>query len=296
MSQTARLLNFARRLPEKLDENPAHVFAADHALSLYAKDAVYSFIPKNGCSTLRFSLAVANGCIQGPEDIDWIHRNNRSFIATQRDLILARYSFVVLRCPFARLASVFLDKVASVGIPMNPLYDLHLEKLSPSARTRAKALRRIKRSVMGKPMDPGTFSFREFVSLLEQPGGLQVNHHWTPQVQFMVYDRYDDVFQLEDFRTCVSTLYEKIGFEVQDARRLTGHGTDALDLDDSQSYADTPIRTLHKMRKDGRAPAHKALFDDDLRARVTRLYKDDISLYTRHFGAEKLTFPEVAIS
>ena len=93
-----------------LRQNGQHNFAMNHSMMLYKQNALYSFIPKNACSTLRLSVAITNGCINGIEQGHWIHANNQTFNATLGEAIKVDYSFVVLRCPFRRLASVFLDK------------------------------------------------------------------------------------------------------------------------------------------------------------------------------------------
>ncbi len=109
----ARLLRFANSATKTLSGNAAHTFAARYALQHFDSGAVYSFIPKNACTTMRYSLALANGAIAGAEDFPWIHANNTTFNLTLKDLVTAPYTFVILRDPFARLASVFLDKIVS---------------------------------------------------------------------------------------------------------------------------------------------------------------------------------------
>ena len=63
-----RVLKHAKSVHSNLRANPFHAFAASHALRIFHTNAIYSFIPKNGCSTMRLSLAVANGCIEGESD------------------------------------------------------------------------------------------------------------------------------------------------------------------------------------------------------------------------------------
>ena len=46
-----------------LPQNIGHQFAARHALNIYKSSSIYSFIPKCACSTMRLSLAKANGLI-----------------------------------------------------------------------------------------------------------------------------------------------------------------------------------------------------------------------------------------
>ncbi len=71
--------------------NTRHVFAARHALSLFGAKAVYSYIPKNACTTLRYSLAIANGCLRPDDDPAWVDQNNATFVATLPDLLTADY-------------------------------------------------------------------------------------------------------------------------------------------------------------------------------------------------------------
>lgn len=62
-----RLLRHVPGTLTALGQNQLHKHAADFALTHFASRAVYSFIPKNACSTMRVSLAIANGCIAGSE-------------------------------------------------------------------------------------------------------------------------------------------------------------------------------------------------------------------------------------
>ena len=60
-------------------QNKLYAFSLEHSLSIYPLDAVYTFIPKNACSTLRYSIAIANGFLGDISDIDWIHQNKPNF-------------------------------------------------------------------------------------------------------------------------------------------------------------------------------------------------------------------------
>lgn len=266
-----RLLRYARKEQVLLQRNSAHSFAASHALACYQSDAIYTYIPKNGCSTLRLSLAIANGCVAGPEDVIWIHANNPTFVASLRDLARARFTFTVLRCPFSRLASVFLDKILS-------------------RRPEYWALDRLEND----QLDPATLSFRAFVDLLSAPRRIKANVHWRPQIDFLVYETYDAYFAFEDFAAAAEGIEAGAGIEVVDARPLTRHGTDRFTLETEGCFADTPLAELDEMRRGGRLPAHAALYDDALSAQVAGLYATDIRLYSRKLDAAGLMFPAQA--
>jgi hypothetical protein len=262
-----RLLRYARHDLAPLHRNPEHGFAADHALVAYPSGAVCSFIPKNACSSLRVSLAIANGCIAGPEDWTWIHHNNMTFRASLRDLATAPFTFVLLRCPHARLASVFLDKI--VGL-RHELWFLH------------RATR--------EGFDPETFTFHDFVTLLEEPELLELDIHWRPQTAFLVYEEYDLWVPMEDLRAHLPAIESGAGLTWVDARGLTGHGTDRVETLPGV-FSDMPVHELAALRRAGQGPAHAGLYDDDLAARVARLYSGDGRLYRARFGPEGLLFP-----
>ena len=103
----------------QVGENKLHNWSSNYVLSIYSINSVYTFIPKNACSTLRFSVAIANGFIKDLKDIQWIHNNNGTFKSTQREVSLQDYTFVVLRCPYTRIASCFLDKIVDEVISFN---------------------------------------------------------------------------------------------------------------------------------------------------------------------------------
>jgi hypothetical protein len=68
-------LRYAKQAVEGLNHNERYVFARRYSLHLYQANAVYTFIPKNACSTLRYSLATANGYPDPTSDPNWIHSN-----------------------------------------------------------------------------------------------------------------------------------------------------------------------------------------------------------------------------
>ena len=255
-----RLLRFARQKFDSLASNGPHQFAAKFALSIYGADAVCSFIPKNACSTLRYSIALANGVLAGPEDFDWIHTNNQVFKADMAALAKARYTFVVLRDPFLRIVSCFLDKMLN----QKPLaWQFH--------------------TLTDSKITPAMLTFRDFIGQLRPL--LQANEHWRPQGEFLVYQDYDDYFCVEQFDDAVAVLRNRIGLTVYDTRGLAQHGLDRFTpLEGDETFADTPVHTLAALQRSGRVPRAAQLFDAALIAQVARLYAADIALYKRVIG------------
>ena len=253
-----RLLRFATSDTGPLKRNPAHSFAAVHALTCYTGQSVYTYIPKNACTTMRLSLGIANGCLTGPEDLVWVHANNQTFLADQRDLATARFTFVILRCPHARLASAFLNKM----VYRHDDY-WKLDRLE------------------GDTLDPATFTFRDFVGILQKPRRLKANPHWRPQVDFLVYDRYDAYFTVETLGRDAAEIEARAGIPVVDARAVSRHGSHGLTPVTEGSFADTPAMEIEAMIRGGSIPTAACLYDPGLARDVARLYAEDIALYDR---------------
>jgi len=244
-------------------------FARRRALRVFKSNAIYSFIPKNACSTLRLSIAIDNGAIKTPDDFGWIHQNNATFSAELADLITADYTFVVLRCPYRRLASVYLDKI--VG-RTGTAWQLH--------------------ATLNYTIDLDEFTFTDFVKVLQNKKIRTSDIHWQEQVDFLIYEEYDDYFCLEEFEQVASQLKQKINLNVVDARGLTKHGSDRyMILDENEDFSTTnPLDILFLLKKEGKYPHPKSLFTEELRAIVEDCYKDDIKLYCSLFDPANLLF------
>jgi len=248
-----------------LSENRAHQFAIQHALLHFMSGAVYSFIPKNACSTLRLSLAIANGCIANEAEAHWIHANNGTFRASLREAATAPYTFVVLRCPFKRLASVFLDKFVSKE---NDAW------LYRDARRRTCEL--------------DDLTFADFVKSLANEPLRDVNIHWRPQVDFLLYEDYHDWFCLEDFAYLPDKLQSRIGLSIKDARAMTRHGADTASRKIHVDCSQVPVWKLAEGKRAGRLPTYQALYTPELFAIVASLYADDIKLMRSKGFSHKL--------
>lgn len=262
-----RFLKYSAANYGALKQNSKHNFAQRHTIRIYKSNAIYSFIPKNACSTMRTSIAYANGCIDNPQDFNWIHKNNHTFNAELADLICADYTFVILRCPFARLASVYLDKIVSRDVVAWNFYDL-----------------------IDRKVELDDISFTQFVQHLENEDVQNGNIHWRPQLDFLVYQKYDDYFCLENFADIATTLKTKIGLELIDARNLTNHGLDQLKLIDNADYSQVKPAEILSLKKDGYCPAPKSLYSDELIESVRKLYWDDIEFYQEVITEPSLMF------
>lgn len=236
--------------------NERYKFSRQHALSIYAIDAVFSYIPKNACTSLRFSCALANGYVSDISHVNWIHKNNDAFIASKYEIRRASCTFVVLRCPYARIFSAFFDKL--VGGEVNVVEQGIVKDMT----------------------------FRSFVSFVNKQAREDRNHHWRNQVDFLLYEEYDHYFCLEKFDDAIITL-RSLGFDVVDTRSAVGHDTGALEKLGGE-LCDVPISELAIMKRRGQVPTLNSMYDPAVFRRVSEIYADDIELYISHFGSDNM--------
>lgn len=268
-----RKLRFARLSNDPLPRNGAHGLAAKHALAIYGLNAVYSFIPKNACSTMRYSIAIHNGFLREGDDPAWIIKNNGTFTADQRMLVECTHSFVILRCPYRRLASAFLDKIVR-GDDTGKLLLTKSGSPEDLAAVTAADIQRL--------------AFRDFARLCMQPPSGLVDFHWYPQSNFLVYEDYDAWFCVEQFAAASQRLAE-IGLTVRDTRKLIDHSTYQYEAVEGD-FSDVPAYQIEQMKLDGKVPSYASLYDDQSRTYVQQYYAADIALFREKFGAEALLF------
>ena len=254
-----RLLRNARLAHSKVSDNKLYHFSSNYALSIYPINAVCTFIPKNACSTLRFSIAIANGFIRDIKDIQWIHNNNGTFKSSQREASLARLTFVVLRCPYTRVASCFLDKIVDEIIFFN--------------------------DEMGSKLN---FNFHEFLLQIKSQQRSDRDQHWRNQSDFLHYEKYDKYFSLELFSEAIVSLAAH-GRKIHDTRELIKHGISNLKAVDGD-FSKMKAEQIKKMKEEGSAPNYKSMFSKEEINLVKDIYEDDINLYKSHFGENELLF------
>lgn len=243
-----------------------HELAHDHSISVFPSNAIYSMIPKNACSTMRLSIGMANGAIAESGNWRWIHLNNKTFRPSLRELATASYTFAILRCPFARLVSCFLDKFVS-----RKPEAWHFHELS------------------GEKVDLARLTFRNFCVELARPQIKHSNIHWRPQVDFLVYRQYDELFCVEEFGKAADVLREKIGLEIVDSRHLVRHDSSHYKLlPHTKSFADTEIWQIEAIMLSGMRPDPVSFYDSDLVELVSAAYVEDLKLFHRLFSGKSL--------
>ena len=239
--------------------NSQHMFSHTYALLIYDSNAIYSMIPKNGCTTMRLSIALANGAIADRSEWEWIHLNNDSFNPSFKELALASYRFTVLRCPYGRLVSCYLDKIV---------------KRTPDAD---KFI-----SVSKFDGDIDNLTFRRFCDGMTKPSVRAANIHWRPQQDFLVYAHYDNYFCFEDFPAIAPALKSSIGLNLVDARPVARHDSSQYKtISTSLSFADVELPHLEALLHNGYYPSPGQFYERELIETIYSAYQADFELYER---------------
>lgn len=261
----ARHFRYSSDQLKTLSNNFAHNFALSHTLSVFDSKAAYTFIPKNGCSTMRYSIARANGCLEAHDDMNWIHSNNKTFSMDNVSAATAKYTFVILRCPFERLYSAYMDKIVGLTAPAWTYYNSQ-----------------------GRRIRPYDLTFDKFVESLVNTPKQQMDIHWRPQVDFLLYKNYDNIFCLEQFGLLEKTLLDKIDLQIFDTRSTLQHDSKKL-IEESTRTTPRKLTALELLvRKEaGYRPKLTTLIDEEIAHELSKVYHADIELYCSHFGKSK---------
>lgn len=245
-----------------LAKNSDHAFAVSNAMMVYSSNSLYTMIPKNACTTFRLSIGLHNGAIKSPEDYRWIHKNNDTFRPSLAEMLTSSYSFIILRCPFARLVSLYLDKFVS----RDPVA-WHFKE------------------VASNDPDLPLLSFRGFCNELRSRSVLTANKHWRPQSDFLLYEEYDSVFCVEELASCNATIKHRAGLDILDSRKYVKHDAGRFKavggLQDN--YSDEEPWKIETLFRVGLRPHYRSFYDDELIELVAKIYAEDLKLYRSYF-------------
>ena len=255
-----------------LQGNQEHNYAIKHTCIHYQSNSVCTWIPKNGCSNLRYSISKENGAITNIEEIDWIHRNNDCFNVSTKEALQADYTFIILRNPFKRLLSFFLDKLC------------HPE------RNQSEGSYQHAHNIFNFNDE---LSYYDFINYIwENPNTIYNDEHTTPQCNFLLYRNYDNYFALEKINEANQEIYKKTSLNVEDIRSknsiFTSKGCEKCD----DILKTTKANEIKELLKKNRVPIIENMYSDDMIKKVATLYLQDILLYCSeiHEGYSELHY------
>jgi hypothetical protein len=250
---------------KNMGENFHFHYALNHCMHIYKSNSIYTYIPKNLCTSLRTTVAIENNFIDFDNNgLNWIDHNSSFFKPTYQDLSKANFTFVILRNPFGRLYSFYCDFITREDKNIdNIMINLLKNKISD-------------------------ISFYEFINLLNADL-IHGNSHWSPQKYFLMYENYDLYVPFEKFVEFKEKIefYSKIN--IKDARLLRiSNGSNHFNKVTDTNYFNIKGHKINDLQKMGKIPSIKSMFSDELINLVSRLYKEDIFIYKKQFQLDPL--------
>ena len=258
--------------PSNLKINQEHDFAINHTIIHHKNRTVCTWIPKNGCSNIRYSIAKKNGAIGSVEEIEWIHQNNDSFNASLGEALQAEYTFIILRNPYKRLLSFFLDKLCHTQEEQAEKSYEHAQKVFNFN---------------------GNKTYSDFIDYIwENTDSIYNDEHTRPQSDFLLYREYDDYFSLEKIKEASKQIFEKSGIQIDDIRDKNSIYTSKGSEKYQEISHETKANEIKGLLDQNKKPVIENMYSDSMIQKVSTLYLQDILLYCREIdgGASELDY------
>lgn len=191
---------------------------------------------------------------------------DKDLAPSNKEILSANYSFVVLRNPFKRLLSFFLDKICHITSTLpDGSYDAAKKLFQTDEKT----------------------SFAEFIdSIYHNPDIINFDLHTKPQCDFLIYNKYRKYYQFENYNKFQKDIFKKIGLKIVDIRDInTIHTTKGLEFSEAFS-PNMPISEIRSLMESGGKPIPEKFFTNDMIRKIGAIYFADIMLYHNLFSSE----------
>ena len=211
-------------------------------------------------------MSKENGAISSIDEIEWIHRNNDCFNANTKEALQAYYTFIILRNPFKRLLSFFLDKLCHPQEEQTEGSYKHAQETFSFSENN---------------------SFLDFINYIwENPNSIYNDEHTRPQCDFLLYRQYDDYFALEGIDAANLRIYEKTGIKIDDIRDKNSIFT-SKGREYSQEITSTTQANKIKVSLDNnKVPFAENMYSNEMLKKVSTLYLQDILLYCNEIESD----------
>lgn len=247
--------------------NPAGYYFINETLKV-----IYCGIPKNACTLFKTMLVEHSSDWEkfyaSSENIH--HYLNRQARDTKVSHLLSclvseeYFKFVVLRNPFDRAVSAYLDKFAKHSVP----------------ETFAQDVIQSVHHFLGQPFDlQRGITFSQFVDYLVRTPDKALNDHWRPQHNFTAGVDFDFVGQFEDINSVISLVENKLGISVR--TEVSNHVTQYQNFADTLNFQDM---FPHELRALGGMPKASVLYTKELKCKIRSRFNQDVILFENSFG------------
>ena len=264
---------------------------ADNCLINHKHKIIYCPIPKNACSIFKIMM------VEHSEDRERylnsqinIHRyasalKNTAVVLDNLDYLKRPdyFKFTILRNPFNRLVSAYLDKIVKREIP-----EVFAQEL----------IHKVQQSINKNYDLEKSISFQEFIQYVANTEDYYLNPHWKSQSSFLGrgWIKFDYLGQFEQLDKVIANLENKFGFQISTnvSRSLTrtDHVTEYItDILPDKYYAKYPQELRNYKLKHGGFPDAASFWNSELIELVKIRFAQDIELYNSQFTSQKSKVP-----
>lgn len=243
------------------------VFAMEHHLVSKEKKLMYCYISKNACSTFK-SVLVKYENMAALDNLNVHDLHNKftwSLMSSYSDLLDTIYfKFIIIRNPFLRLVSAYLDKLVRSEFDQYEPFAQNVINIVYSDESKS-------------------ISFQDFIQYLYETKSQFLNEHWRPQVDFLLFNHYDMYLQMENLKQDIPKLEKAINIEVPKIN-VGQHSTpySKMSLDEAWTIKGNQLWQILKDQKT--LPLPSEMYNNELIAKVRERYQLDIELYENLFG------------
>lgn len=234
---------------------------------------IYCPIPKNACTLLKMAILEHSHELAKYEQSDrHIHgyiKANYAEVKLTNFAYLERpdyFKFVILRDPFKRLVSAYLNKFVKPRKPSPIVKDVIKEVYEYS----------------GKEADyEKSITFTEFVNYLARTEDYNLNSHWRPQHTFLGQDlfKFDLIGQLENLEAAIKIIEERTGLKIKNEK--TKNMTNYRVATNNEKFHEQSPQELRLLKV---FPTATQFYTPELKQLVAIKYAEDLKIYEREFA------------
>jgi tetratricopeptide (TPR) repeat protein len=256
-------LGFLGRNGKTVD--PLSYYFINHNIKL-----VYCSIPKNACTLFK------NIIVEYSEDKSEYEKSNQNihqFLISKRGKVSTLLScvrdsgyfkIVILRNPFSRLTSGYLDKFAKHINPESFALDV---------------IRDVQQFLGLEINVENSITFEQFIKYLARKKDYELNDHWRPQNNFVGSVKFDLVGQFENLNHVIDILQNNYGIRMK--KEGSEHATKYQDFSEKLPFHTMYPRDLRNLEG---MPKARQLYSAELEKIVRERYAKDIELYEKKFN------------